>query len=193
MNLIIHYSKYQINTFIEKLIQLHQLYAQNSYHLDEELETFLKACQTFYKTTGAVNDELVFNELRSYLITARKGFDPKTLEKLKTHKRANLQTASFYCLNQAGEHLKKAIAAIDQLLDETTETLYNILLNLVQSEAMSLEQLYKTDTLEKCELLWSQLIHEKQINIIALKFKQKLHLQDIYILLDNIISKIKIK
>lgn len=191
MNIVVHYNKLQIELFIGKLIHLHQLYAQNSYELDAALVEFLKDCQEFYKKTAASNDELVFNELMSYYSTAQKGIDPRSLEKLKIGRRLNTQTAAFYCLNEAGNHLKNTLEGTSSLLGEATETLSNILLNVVQTGAISLEQLYKADSLEKCEVLWSELIKEKQINIIALKFKMKLHLQDIYILLDTIISKMK--
>ena len=56
---------------------------------------------------------------------------------------------------------------------------------------MSLEQLLKAYNLEKCEALWNELIKDNQINIIALNFKTKIHLQDIYILLDIIITRMK--
>lgn len=191
MNTIVHYNKQKVNLLIEKLIFLHELYVQNSYDLDATLVEFLKTCQEFYKKTGASNDELVFNELLSYYNTAQKGVNPRTFEKLKVGRRLNTQTAAFYCLNEAGNHLKRSLEKGNILLEEATETLSNILLNLVQTDAISLEQLYKADSLEKCEVLWNELIKDKQINIIALKYKMKLHLQDIYILLDTIITKMK--
>lgn len=191
MNTIAHYNKHQVNLFIKKLIHLHQLYVQNSYELDAALIEFLNDCQDFYKKTGASNDELVFNELLSYYNTAQKGVNPITFEKLKVGRRLNTQTAAFYCLNEAGNHLKSSLEKDNILLEEATETLSNILLNLVQTDAISLEQLYKADNLDKCEVLWNELIKDKQINIISLKYKLKLHLQDIYILLDTIITKMK--
>ena len=191
MSLVLHYKKHEVNQFIDKLIHLHHLYSQNSYELDTKLVEFIEGCQDFYKKAGASNDELVFNELLSYYNTAQKGVNPITFEKLKIGKRLNTQIAAFYCLNEAGDHLKISLAKIEHLLEETTETLSNLLLNVVQTGAMTDEQLLKVDNLEKCEALWNELIKDKQINIIALKFKTKLHLQDIYILLDIIITKMK--
>ncbi len=193
MKILIHFKKQQLNSFIEQIIQLHALYGIRSYELDAALLKYLETVQQFFKQIGASNEELSITELITYFKTAQNGINPRTLEKLKIGKRDNLLMAAFHCLNTTGAILKEHLDTTENLLEDARQTINNIVLNILQTNAIPKKTLQKITTMEDVELLWKKLCQDNQINLLNNKLKFSVTEKDIIILLDQQLALIKDK
>ncbi len=187
MKLLAHYIQKELTTQIEKLNQIHGLYIKRSYELEETLPVFLEGERQFFRQIGETKEELKMNELISYFSTAKSGLNPRSLEKIRTGKRDNIILSAFYCINEAGFVLKERLGNVREKLGDASATINNVLLNLLQSGAMTSENLFKVDSIDKCEILWQQLMKDPQINLVDKKLKTTILGKDIYLLLDKAI------
>lgn len=191
MVVLLHYRIQNLNEFKTELVELHQMYEEKTYGIDKPLKKLLKECADYYKQIGKSKEELQVNELKTYLQAAQDGYDPKTLEKIRTHKRSNLRIAVYHCLSSLGECLRASLAKVDERLKEAKGLLNNLILSIIQSGTISNESIQKCNSIKRCELLWEKLKEDDQISIIDRKLKLNIAKQDIYILLDDIFTRIR--
>lgn len=191
MVVLLHYKVQNLNKFKTKLVGLHQLYEEKAYGIEDRLERLLKECSDYYEQIGESKEELQVSKLKTYLQTARDGYNPQTLEKIRTHKRSNLRIAVYHCLSSLGECLRASLIKVDKKIEEAKDLLNNLVLSIIQSGTISNENIQKCNSIKRCELLWEKLKGDKQIGLIDKKLKLNIASQDIHILLDDIFTRLR--
>ncbi len=191
MKVLVHYKIQQYKDFTTKIVALNERYITNDFNLQKDVETTLNELQEFLKEIGESTHESTVSQLRMYLKTAVSGINPMSLEKVKIGRRNLITSAIYHCLSQVLELLDHTITTTQHTIDGVTETLKQVILSVLQSNAITLEELKSTDTIEKIEQLWGQLILNEQINLIHQKVSLEVVKQDIYIILDKQIHKLQ--
>jgi len=191
MKVFLHYKKQKIEQFIERWMHQNESYNQRAYDFDKSFVLLLADTKTFYKEIGETNKEAKISQLQIYFETALKGVDPLKLEKLKTGKRQNISISSFHCLTNMGNLLQDSLADIATKLQEAEETISQIILSGIQTKIIDDAMLQAINNIDKSKQLWTQLTQNEQISLIDKKLRLTMHQEDIPILVDGIITKIK--
>jgi len=188
--IFLHYQQQELTKFIEKSIALSQLYASRSYDFDSEFTTHLSGVERYFQQVGSTSERIEVDRLKLYINTAQKGINPTTLEKVKINRRENIWIASYHCLSQSSQILQEALDIIDQKLNEARISIEQIILTVLQNNMLDDNQLSAYHGIEKSQQLWSELCKNDQISLLDKKLKMTITPQDIYILIDQTISKL---
>lgn len=188
--IFLHYQQQELVKFIEESISLGELYGERSYAFDDVFKKHITSIESYFQQVGCTSERSEIDRLKLYIITAQKGINPSTLEKIKTGRRENIWIASYHCLTQSSEILQRALDAIDQKLKEARISIEQIILTVLQNKMLSADQLSAYQGMEKSEVLWKELCKNDQISLLDKKLKMTITHQDIYILLDKTISKL---
>ena len=191
MRVFIHFKKQQLEQFNSRLIGENEKFIKNEYGLEKSIMKLLLDVQEYFKQVGASSKEETISRLRIYLNMASGGIDPVKMERIKTHRRDMLHKACFYVLSQLGEQLEESLSILTDTLEKAQQTINQLILSAYQSQVITDAHIKKTDSLKKCEKFWELLLQNDQIKIIDKKLKLEVLQQDINILLDQTLTKLK--
>lgn len=192
MVILAHFKKQNFDQLLEELIEIKNQYSNNLYGVESKLIMLLEQSEVFFEQIGKNALESKVSTLRSYISSAKSGIDPQSLEIIKTHKRKIVQSATFYCLSELSLILEKEFNEVNSLLTDSEKTLSQIVLSLVQSGIIGLEDLTKMDSVQGIAKFWDSItIENKQIRLIDMQLRQNILKQDIHLLLNNIFNKLK--
>ena len=186
-----HFKQKSLKSFADKLILFNDDYKNRSYDFEFNIKEFFKEMQDYFKQIGDSKHETQVSQLSIYYETAIKGIHPLKLEKLKLGRRENTWIAAFYCLTTLSEILQINIERVEVILKEANEMLSQLILSAIQNQLISQLQLDESDNLNKIEALWNKLKQNQQIGLIHKKLRLTITNNDIYLLLDEIISTLK--
>lgn len=191
MNVLIHFKKQQIEAFIKLLILENEKFIKKDYNLDKSLMNLLNDVQEYYRKIGESTEEGNVSQLKTHLDIAVSGIDPIKLERVKTRRRDLVRIACFHCLSRLNETLENSLVHIKNTIANATENINQILLSVYQAKLITDEIILKTDTIEKCTSLWEKLKKNEQIALMDKKLKLDILQQDISILIDQALAKLK--
>lgn len=191
MTVLIHFKKQKLEGFMQQLISQNEKFIKKEFDLDKTLMQLLNNAQEYYRQVGESTAEGTVSQLKTYLDLAVSGIDPINMERVKTRRRDLVRTACFHCLSNLGDALHNSLNTIETLLIGSSETIHQLLLSAYQSKLITDELIKKTDTIEKCTVLWEKLKTNEQIALIDKKLKLDILQEDISILIDMAFSKIK--
>lgn len=187
-----HFLKQKYNQLLEESIEVNDRYSKKQYGVDQELLVLLEKSESFFKHIGKRELESKVSSLRSYISTANSGIDPQTLETIPTFKRKIVKISIFYCNSQLGVILENELEKVNNLLTESENTTLKVILSLIQSGAVDIETLMSLESLDQISLFWESAISQnEQIGLIDIQLRQNILREDIFLLIQNIISKIK--
>ncbi|MEN0049156.1 MAG: hypothetical protein AAF806_19005 [Bacteroidota bacterium] len=173
------------------LIDLNNLYIARSYEYENSFISFLKNCETFFEQVGNPSNRAKIVQQRAYYETALRGINPYTLEKLKSNKRDNTWTTAFQCLNIIGSVLQDSFEDLMNTLEEGKELLSQIIISAISSKLITEEEITATRKIKDVQLVWGKLLKNTQVKSVEKKLKLSLNQQDIYLLLHQIICRIR--
>lgn len=190
MKIFLHFQQQQVEKLVATLNKLHQLYEQQSYYFEKEFLLFCDAGIQYFESVGAQKLVLKFNELKTYFLTASKGISPITLERIRVEKRAMLQASSFYCLRELSLVFEQQLDLLNDKLEDAYQTLTQLILGMLQSGFIKREVLEKTRNPDQWAQFWQQIRADNTVYLIEKKLLAYITLEDLYILLDKVISNI---
>ncbi|MFD2826530.1 hypothetical protein ACFSYG_08595 [Leeuwenhoekiella polynyae] len=191
MRIFLHFKKQQLELFNSRLIAENEKFIRKEFSLEKSMMQLLIDVQDYFKQVGESSNEENISRLKIYLDMASGGIDPVKMERTKTNRRDMLRIACFYVLSQLGEHLDQALRILIDSIEKAKETLNQVILSAYQSKLITDTHIKKTDSLDKCAKLWEQFQQNEQIKLIDKKLKLEVLQQDINILLDQTLTKLK--
>lgn len=188
----VHHRVSEIEGFLASFNDVQILLGERSYTFESEFDSFLKKMIQYFEKTGNSAKQTEVQKNHNLLQTVRKGFDPIKLEKISTGKREAYWGFAFHCTANVGSVLQEILTKEMAKLEEAQEILDNTVLNLVQANILNSQKLKELDSAAEIELFWTNLVKQNDsISLINKKLRLKLISEDIYLILEKIISKIQ--
>lgn len=155
------------------------------------LEKTLDACIAAYAKSGKADKESRFESLKSELVTASRGVNPYTLEKVQLRRNEMIKNTAFRILQNGEEIIREELKEINIKIQQAEELLSQIILAALQAGLIIQAQLKNINTQAKIEKLWKDIGNDPNLNIAHKKVQLMVSQPDITVLLDQIITALK--
>lgn len=186
----VHHKIQVINGYLTSLNQVQNLLLERSFYFEMEANIFLKTLQQYFVSIGDTAKESEILRFVGLLQTVKKGFDPIKLEKITIGRKEFFWGISYHVVENILKIITDILEQEEQKLKDADEIVSNTLLGLVQNQIIQINDLKKIDSISKIELFWQQLVKQNaSIALLEMKMKLKISNEDIYMLIDNNISK----
>lgn len=191
MIVFLHFKKKNLEDFSQQLMLLNIDYKNRTFEFGSKFEPFFVALQAFFHQIGETNKESRVSQLSMYYETAHKGINPNTLNKLKTSRRENEWISAYYCLSSLSDLLQDSLNEVNGTMVESREILSQLILSAIQNNIITNQHLQLAGDLDNIKELWTQLIQNRQIDLVNKKLCISITKNDIYILIDDIFTSLK--
>ena len=192
MQEFIHNKVKVLDELFTEFNQVQRLYAEKSFEFESRFTVFLNKLSDYFKTSGDQAKESEVLRVTNMLHTVKRGFNPTNQEKVNTGRRELLWGFAYNGIENLNSLMQEIYGKETSKLEEGEELLSNLILNLIQQGFLTDQKLMELDTIPKIEAYWNSLLtHNGSITVIHKKLLMKLISEDIYLLLEKIIAKIK--
>lgn len=191
MKEFIHHKVKVIDEFFTEFNQVQKLYAEKSFDFEQRFAVFLVRLSDYLKNRGEAAKESEILRVRNLLQTVKRGFDPVKLEKINSGKRELLWGFSYSGMESIDSLLQEMYKKETVKLETGEDILYNLILNLCQQGFLTDEKLKAVNSIPLIEAFWASLLSQNgSISVINKKLLMQLTPEDIYLLIEKIVSKI---
>ena len=188
----VHHKVKTINETISSFNSVQNLLAARSFQFDAEYEVFQQRLIKYFQETGNSSKEAEVVKIHNLLSTVRKGFDPVKLERIATGKREIYWGFAFHSTDTIFSILQELYEKENRKLEEAEEILSNLVLNLIQAQVLTRKSIKTLNSLSKIENFWTDLTKQNDsVSLIDKKLRMQLISEDIFLLLEKIITKIQ--
>ncbi|HNX12626.1 MAG TPA: hypothetical protein PKH68_06515 [Paludibacteraceae bacterium] len=192
MQEFIHNKVKVLDELFTEFNQVQRLYAEKSFEFESRFTVFLNKLSDYFKTSGDQAKESEVLRVTNMLHTVKRGFNPTNQEKVNTGRRELLWGFAYNGIENLNSLMQEIYGKETSKLEEGEELLSNLILNLIQQGFLTDQKLMELDTIPKIEAYWNSLLTQNgSITVIHKKLLMKLISEDIYLLLEKIIAKIK--
>ena len=192
MQEFIHNKVKVLDELFTEFNQVQRLYAEKSFEFESRFTVFLNKLSDYFKTSGDQAKESEVLRVTNMLHTVKRGFNPTNQEKVNTGRRELLWGFAYNGIENLNSLMQEIYGKETSKLEEGEELLSNLILNLIQQGFLTDQKLMELDTIPKIEAYWNSLLTQNgSITVIHKKLLMKLITEDIYLLLEKIIAKIK--
>lgn len=192
MQEFIHNKVKVLDELFTEFNQVQRLYAEKSFEFESRFTVFLNKLSDYFKTSGDQAKEAEVLRVTNMLHTVKRGFNPTNQEKVNTGRRELLWGFAYNGIENLNSLMQEIYGKETSKLEEGEELLSNLILNLIQQGFLTDQKLMELDTIPKIEAYWNSLLTQNgSITVIHKKLLMKLITEDIYLLLEKIIAKIK--
>lgn len=192
MQEFIHNKVKVLDELFTEFNQVQRLYAEKSFEFESRFTVFLNKLSDYFKTLGDQAKESEVLRVTNMLHTVKRGFNPTNQEKVNTGRRELLWGFAYNGIENLNSLMQEIYGKETSKLEEGEELLSNLILNLIQQGFLTDQKLMELDTIPKIEAYWNSLLTQNgSITVIHKKLLMKLISEDIYLLLEKIIAKIK--
>ncbi|NLY24624.1 MAG: hypothetical protein GX042_06380 [Bacteroidales bacterium] len=191
MQELIHNKVKTIAELIDTFNQAQKRYAERSYQFEEQFALFLNKLSGYFGSRGESARESEVLRIINMLQAVKRGFDPSKMERLRSGKRELLWGYFYVAIENVNVLLQEIYHKETAKLEEGDEILSNLILNLVQQEFLTNDMLRELDSISRIELFWNTLLTRNgTLSVINRKLHLSMITEDIYLLLEKIISRI---
>jgi hypothetical protein len=190
MKIPAHYQKQKLEALMKDINQCHELYVKREFAFERSFRLLLDEARAYYKLIAAHQKETEVCKLLSYYVTALKGINPQTLEKVSKGRRENAWIGAFHALNVLSELLQADFGANEERIEAASEIVNQIMLAALQSNLIEDKGLEKLKDLKAIEHLWADLKKHPSFKIAYQKLKVNVNEHDIYLITDEMIQQI---
>jgi hypothetical protein len=192
MQEFIHNKVKVLDELFTEFNQVQRLYAEKSFEFESRFTVFLNKLSDYFKNRGDQAKESEVLRVTNMLHTVKRGFNPTNQEKVNTGRRELLWGFAYNGIENLNSLMQEIYGKETSKLEEGEELLSNLILNLIQQGFLTDQKLMELDTIPKIEAYWNSLLTQNgSITVIHKKLLMKLISEDIYLLLEKIIAKIK--
>ena len=192
MQEFIHNKVKVLDELFTEFNQVQRLYAEKSFEFESRFTVFLNKLSDYFKNRGDQAKEAEVLRVTNMLQTVKRGFNPTNQEKVNTGRRELLWGFAYNGIENLNSLMQEIYGKETSKLEEGEELLSNLILNLIQQGFLTDQKLMELDTIPKIEAYWNSLLTQNgSITVIHKKLLMKLISEDIYLLLEKIIAKIK--
>lgn len=192
MKEFIHHKIQAISNLIDDYNDAQELYIKKSYELEPRFMNLLNSCKAFFESKGSNTEVSKILNIISLYETAKNGIHPFELKKVTVGKRDLKMMMIYHGLEKLYQELDFFYNKEIQKIEEAEELLSSLMISLVQAGSLSDNMLNQLTSIDKIQAFWEELIQKNDsIATINKRLKLKIIDEDIFIIIDKIISKIK--
>jgi hypothetical protein len=191
MKEFIHHKVQLINNLIVSYNDVQMLYVGRAYEFDGRFIQLLGKCKEYFETYGTNIQVAEVLNITGMFETAGKGINPFELKKVSSGRRELKMMVAYHGLEKLLRLLNLFYEKESGKLEEAEEILSNLVLSLYQSGVLDNNKSSELTSVEKIEAFWKELLKlNGSITVIDKKLRLKVIPEDIYLILEKIISKI---
>lgn len=189
MQILKHYIVQNVEKLLGDLNLQKEALLGNEYGVDQQCILIVEEGASFLNKIGEASLESKLKNFAVILHTCMSGVHPFSMELLKTNKRQFVKAFTQEALVKTCTILEDFLDKQNTKLVEATEQLNQVLLSIYQSNPSIIESLNNLDAIEN---FWEGLCQSNpQVMLLNKKILLEITKNDIHILLDKSISKIK--
>jgi hypothetical protein len=135
------------------------------YESDRVLLAALDGTVGIYKELGKTDRENEFQSLKAEWITAQRGINPISFEKITLRRGEMLNTISFKVMQRAGQLLNIDLQETNARLEEVSQLIGQIIVAAFQNGMLTIDRIREARTQDRKEALWQDLSADANIAI----------------------------
>jgi hypothetical protein len=155
--------KERLNKALQLMIAALQKYNSKDFETDTALKLALDEALLVYKDLGKSNQQSQFEALKAEWVTAQRGINPITLEKVTVRRHEMLGTVKFKIMQRAQQQLAMDVEAVEAVLSEATTLVSQITVAALQAGLISPDDIRRADDADAVEMIWKNLDRDNNI------------------------------
>lgn len=155
--------KTRLDKALQLMIAALQKYNSKDFEADMALKLALDEALLAYKELGKSNQESQFEALKAEWVTAQRGINPMSLEKLTVRRNEMVSTVKFKIMQRAQQQLALDIEAVEAVLNEATALVSQIIVAALQGGWIKIDDIRRADNADAVETLWKNLDRDANI------------------------------
>jgi hypothetical protein len=192
MKEFIHHKVQFISGLIDSYNGVQLLYVNRAFEFDEKFMELLNDCIDFFKSNGTNTQVSEVLNIVSMFETAKKGIHPFELKKVSTGRRELKMMIAYHGLEKLFRQLNFFYERENHKIEEGEEILSNLIISLCQSGVLDDNIINELTSYEKIKSFWHELLSQNgSISVIDKKLRLKLIPEDIYLIIDKLITKLQ--
>jgi len=192
MKEFIHHKVQLINNLIDSYNDVQKLYVSRAYEFDVRFTQLLGNCKVYFETYGTNIQVAEVLNITGMFETAGKGINPFELKKVSSGRRELKMMVAYHGLEKLLRLLNLFYEKESGKLEEAEEILSNLVLSLFQSGVLDNKKLSKLTSVGKIEAFWKELLKlNGSVTLIEKKLRLKVIPEDIYLILEKVVLKIR--
>lgn len=149
--------KTRLDKALQLMIAALQKYNAKDFEADTALKVALDEALLMYKELGKSNQESQFEALKAEWVTAQRGINPMSLEKLTVRRNEMVGTVKFKIMQRAQQQLAMDVEAVDAVLNEATTLISQIIVASLQGGLLNPELIRRAGDPDAVETLWKNI------------------------------------
>jgi hypothetical protein len=155
--------KERLNKALQLMIAALQKYNSKDFETDTALKLALDEALLVYKDLGKSNQQSQFEALKAEWVTAQRGINPITLEKVTVRRHEMQGTVKFKIMQRAQQQLAMDVEAVEAVLNEATTLVSQITVAALQAGLISPDDIRRADDADAVEMIWKNLDRDNNI------------------------------
>jgi hypothetical protein len=148
------HEKAQLDKALQLLIIALEKYNGRDFDANEALKAAFDEAIGNYKALGKSSQESQFQALKAEWVTAQRGINPVTLEKVSIRRNEMINTIKFKIMQKAQEQLGMDAAEVEATLKEVTLLISQIVVAALQAKLFTTKEIAGTEMEDDVEKLW---------------------------------------
>lgn len=157
---------------------------------DKALLKALNETIAIYKELGKTDRENEFQTLKAEWITAQRGINPITFEKVTQRRTEMVNMISFKVMQKASQYLGTDAQEVDAKINEVTLLIGQIIVAAFQNGMLTLEMITNATTQEQKTALWEGLSADPNIAIGQKRVLLMVNKYDVLIIFDDMTQRL---
>jgi hypothetical protein len=166
-------------------------YTSRDFDTDTALIQFLTTTSVAYKEIGNKDRESQLLTLKAEFLTAQRGINPITFEKITIRRNEMVNTICFKILQAVEQFMRTDLQQATQILDAAKEIVTQIIIAGLQAGIITDVLIEQLKTQEKIESLWKLLSTDANIAIGQKRVLLQVSKYDVWFLIDELITGLK--
>ena len=188
----VYYKEYQLlQHLLDIVIKALEKYNNKEYDCDNFLLTALTESHTAYGQAGLKQKESKILALKSEFITAQRGINPLTFEKVAIRRGEMQSTISFKVLHDLEEIVRTDLIETEVKIKQAEDLVNQIILAAYQGGILTAERLKKIRSNSSMKNMWKELGRDPNINMGQKRVLLIVSEYDAYIILDDTLTRLR--
>jgi hypothetical protein len=182
--------KAKLTATLQLLAEALTKFNARNFDADQVLLSALNACIIMYKDLGKTDRETQFLALKAEWVTANRGINPLTFEKV-TIRRSDMTTGvSFRLLQRAEQLLNEDLAAAEQRIKEAADLIAQIIIAALQAGLLKAAPIEGIEDTAMAGKLWDSFAGDANIVLGQKRVQLLVHRYDALLIFSDLLQRL---
>ncbi len=183
--------KMRLDKALQLLTAALEKYNERAGDADDALKKAFDEAVAIYKELGKSSQESLFQSLKTEWITAQRGINPVTLEKVSIRRNEMVNTIKFKIMQKAQQQLGIDIDEVEAVLKEATTLVSQIIIAAFQARLITAGDIDSTIKEEEIEALWKNIGKDDNISLGQKRVQLLISRFDALLIFGDLLQKLK--